>query len=127
MISNLSSTTTKIAIERDWVVVIAEYLSQDSSEEDAKSKYLALINSTVRRIDLTTNIVAPLVAGLIMSFFNMEQSVSSKLNGTVLSAICFAVWNIFSYIAEYSLLSNVYTNIPALKKTKLARKIEKKK
>ncbi|CAF0976078.1 unnamed protein product [Brachionus calyciflorus] len=127
VISKLASTTTKISIERDWVVVISEYLSRDSNEQEQKSKNLTLINSTVRRIDLSTNVIAPLVAGLIMSFLNIEYSFNKNINGTVISAVIFAIWNIFSYLIEYTLLSSVYKNIPSLKKSKLERSIEKNK
>lgn len=120
VISRLASTTAKISIEKDWVVVIAEQLSLNAEE---KSKQLSIINSQVRQIDLCTNIIAPLIAGLIMSFFTFELF----YNGTVLSAVIFAVWNLISYAIEYYLLSSVYQQFSTLKKTKIERNIEKKK
>ncbi|RNA31413.1 solute carrier family 40 member 1 [Brachionus plicatilis] len=119
VISRLASTTAKISIERDWVVVISEQLSQNPEE---KSQQLSIINSQVRRIDLSTNIIAPLIAGLVMSFFNLGLF----YNGTVLSAVIFAAWNVISYAIEIYLLSSVYKQFPALEKTKIERNIEKK-
>lgn len=116
--------TTKIAIERDWVLVIAKYtlkkLDSEANQDDEQpnsaefKKKLANINATVRRFDLTTSILAPLFAGVIMSFLKISPS----LNGTVISAIVFAVWNIISYLIENLLLTSVYNDIPELKKDK---------
>lgn len=120
IISRLASTTTKISIERDWVVVISEQISLTPEE---KSENLSLINSQIRRIDLCTNIIAPLIAGFLMSFFNVKL----LYNGTILSAVIFAIWNLISFVIEIFLLSSVYKQFPALEKTKIERKIEEKK
>ena len=129
VISSLASMTTKIAIERDWVIVIAKHdydtstVKDDANpgQEDAhKGQFkekLAIINASVRRFDLMTSIVAPMAAGAIMSFMR----ISPRFNGTVLSAIFFAVWNILSFFIEYNLLLSVYNDIPELKKIKEAR------
>ena len=122
--------TTKIAIERDWVIVIAknahdtliidrDKISQTKEENNGQFKVmLANINASVRRFDLMTSIIAPMVAGGIMSFL----SISPRFNGTVLSASFFAVWNIVSFFVEYNLLSSVYDNIPELQIGKEAEK-----
>lgn len=134
VISNLASMASKISIEKDWIIVIAQHeydkaeelVSSTKTDEEKNAEFkkkLALMNATVRRIDLSTNVVSPLVAGLIMSFLSFSKSI----DGTVLSAIFFAVWNIMSLIAEYSLLSSVYNNVPGLEKSKIERNIEKKK
>jgi len=54
-------------------------------------------------IDLTTNILAPLVMGQIITF-------GSPLAGTVF----IGAWNLISLIVEYYLLHWIYVNIPAL-------------
>jgi iron-regulated transporter 1 len=132
VISNLASTGSKIAIEKDWVVVIAKNLhkkainkmNNDVEETDEEKrifkKKLASVNATIRRIDLTTAIISPLVAGLIMSFFNL----SSFFSGIMLSALFFAIWNIISFIFEYSLLASVYNLVPELTKTQIDIKIK---
>lgn len=92
IIARLSSLGTTIAIERDWVVVIAK-------EDEA---LMAGTNAKLRRIDLTCNILAPVLTGVIIK-------VSS-----VVGIIFIAVWNILSLFAEYFILSNVYSSCPAL-------------
>jgi iron-regulated transporter 1 len=146
IISKLSSMAAKISIERDWIIVIAKsaYDNEKTMEEEQaglnaegngsagddgltkkekapnKTEFkheLASINATVRRIDLFTAILAPLVAGLIMSFFN----ISPRVNGTVVSAIFFAIWNLISFVFEYSMLTSVYKSVPELEKPKVIK------
>ena len=61
------------AIERDWVIVIARNVhdnevlekdNQNETKEDNEIRFkskLADINATVRRFDLSTSIIAPMV------------------------------------------------------------------
>ena len=124
VISTLASMTTKIAIERDWVIVIAKSehdnssiekdLEGESKEENGKrfKENLANINATVRRFDLSTAIISPMVAGAIMSFLR----ITPRFNCTVLSALFFAIWNVLSFFVEYNLLSSVYSDVTELKK-----------
>ncbi|KAG8593311.1 hypothetical protein GDO81_000793 [Engystomops pustulosus] len=92
-IANLASTATSITIQRDWIVVVA---GEDRSK-------LADMNATVRRIDLLTNILAPLAVGQIMTF-----------GSAVISCGFIAGWNLLSMCAEYFLLWKVYKKTPAL-------------
>ena len=93
IVARLSSLGTTIAIERDWVVVIAK--------ED--EFLLAGTNSILRRIDLTCNILAPVSTGLILDY------------GSILIGVLFiASWNIVSVFVEYTMLSAVYRSCPAL-------------
>ncbi|XP_056425942.1 solute carrier family 40 protein member 1-like isoform X2 [Hyla sarda] len=92
-IANLASTATAITIQRDWVVVVAG---------DDRSK-LADMNTTVRRIDQLTNILAPLVVGQIVTF-----------GSPVLGCGFIAGWNLVSMCIEYLLLLKVYQKTPAL-------------
>ena len=67
--------TTKIAIERDWAIVIAKNAHDNSlieKDEEGETKednekrskeQLANINATIRRFDLSTAIIAPMFAG----------------------------------------------------------------
>lgn len=127
MISKLASMACKISIERDWIIVIAKnaYVTKKAAmrkssrenegetkdlnnnktavdvDNDTKFRHeLTNINATVRRIDLITNIISPLCAGLIMSFLSFSPVVS----GTVVSAVFFALWNLASFVIEFSLL-----------------------
>ena len=61
------------------------------------------MNATMRSINLTTYIVAPILVGQILTF-------GSKIAG----AIFIAVWNICSCVLEYFLLTHIYKRIPQL-------------
>lgn len=135
VVSNLASMCCKIALEKDWTVVIAKNVHVKKQQEENGDKEpvtdtnntqyksrLASMNATMRRIDLITSIVAPLTAGLIMSFFN----ISTRLNGIVLSAVFFAAWNMVSFLIEYSLLASVNSLIPDLTKSQIDMKIKEK-
>ncbi|CAD5123416.1 DgyrCDS11765 [Dimorphilus gyrociliatus] len=88
----LASTAMKIAIEKDWVIIVA----------DTKSG-LASLNAVVRSIDLSCKILAPIAVGGIMSAFGLQ-----------VSAIFIAAWNIVSLFLEYALLKKVYNLVPRL-------------
>ncbi|XP_013389675.1 solute carrier family 40 member 1 [Lingula anatina] len=98
-IAALASVATKICVERDWVVVMCQ---------GNKGK-LASLNATVRRIDLTTAILAPAAVGQIMTY-----SETGTLPAHVVGAIFIACWNVVSMFLEYGLLYSVYRKVPEL-------------
>jgi len=57
----------------------------------------------MRSIDLTTNVLAPVVVGQILTF-------ASPFAGTVF----IGTWNILSLVIEYYLLNLIYANVPEL-------------
>ena len=69
-------------------------------------------------MDLTTSILAPIFAGVIMSFAKLSE----RFNGIIISALFLACWNIISLFIEFSLLRSVYNNVPELKKDNLENK-----
>ncbi|XP_075263810.1 solute carrier family 40 member 1-like isoform X2 [Convolutriloba macropyga] len=95
VIGRLSSAANSIAIEKDWVVVIA----------NAGHFALTDVNATMRRIDMVTNIVAPIFIGFLMDG-----------PGHKFTAMFIAVWNVVSAVFEYSILVHIYTMEPALSK-----------
>lgn len=99
--AKLSSVAEKIAVQKDWIVVIA----------GENKEYLAAMNASIRRIDLTVNILAPIVVGWIMSFASMK-----------IAGIFIASWNIVSMFVEYFLLWNVYKRVPALAEKKILKR-----
>ncbi len=135
IISNAGSTASKISMEKDWVIVIAEHVDKQNKPETDEiviheqntentrrfTANLTHINAIVRRIDLFTSVLAPLLAGLIMSFIQITPS----FNGTVISAIFFAVWNLISYGIEFSILKSVHNDVPSLAIKKLKRFTQK--
>jgi iron-regulated transporter 1 len=94
VISNLASVGSKIAIEKDWVVVIAN--------NDIEK--LTSINSIFRTIDLICLLVAPALIGLVFDFL-----------GNAASAMFIGAWNILSLIFEHFLMMNIYKNHPGLR------------
>lgn len=56
-IQNLSGVALSVAIERDWVTVIAQ----------ASSEHLTRINTYMRRIDLLCKLLAPLFVSLLVT------------------------------------------------------------
>ena len=93
IVSSLSSSATKIVIERDWIVVLTK----------GDREYLGRINSSMRRIDQICLLLAPILAGAFVSAFNV----------TVAAGII-AGWNVVSLFFEYNLLRLVYSRIPEL-------------
>ena len=61
------------------------------------------LNAVTRSLDLACKILSPAMAGLIMTYASL-----------LVSAIVIAAWNVFSLVAEYSILSHVYRLVPAL-------------
>ena len=82
-VSNVSSMASKLCIQKDWVIVVAQSLAQnvqeahpsneqelisDAERDKAGSARLASMNATVRRYELITSILAPLVTQLLSVF-----------------------------------------------------------
>ena len=72
LISDLASTGSKIMVEKDWTVVIAE----DNDK-------LASLNSIFRTIDLVCQNVTPMLAGLLFSYTTYS-----------VTALVIAAWNL---------------------------------
>jgi len=92
-VARLASSGTNIIIQKDWVVVIAE----------GDTDLLAKMNSILRTIELITYMVAPAVAGQLITFF-----------GFGFTGMFIALWNIVSVTIEYLLLHLIYKKYPAL-------------
>ena len=95
--ANLASQGQKIAVSKDWLVVVCK------RDKDL----LAHINAVFRRIDLTVAILGPLAVGALMSGVSL-------LAGIIM--IC--VWNILSLFFEYSFLYKAYKQKPELAEKK---------
>lgn len=88
-------------------------MDSNSEKPNETNERLAKINAKLKGINLTANVIAPLIAGVIMSIFNISDS----FNGTIMSAVSFAIWNFASCFLEYYLLRSVYDETPMLRKT----------
>ncbi|GAX15983.1 solute carrier family 40 (iron-regulated transporter), member 1 [Fistulifera solaris] len=88
-----------VAIERDWVVV----LSQAAGEEHFQ-RFLSDTNVTMKQIDLSCKVVAPGIAGLLISMIGNLKWACLVVGGINLAAL----------FVEYSCTTKVYALIPAL-------------
>eukprot|EP00897_Mesotaenium_endlicherianum_P007176 jgi/Mesen1/6487/ME000331S05608 len=84
-VEGLATLATDVAIQRDWVVVVAE----ESPHGAGGGARLAQINASMRQIDLTCKLVAPAVAGLLVG-----------ATSPATAALLIATWNVASGLAE---------------------------
>ena len=102
-ISQLASVGSKIVVEKDWIVVIA----------DSNDDRLAQINAVFRTIDLTALTLSPLSAGLVFDLISNYAA-----------AYFIAAWNVVSVIFEYLLLQFIYEEFPQLSHKKIFDELE---
>lgn len=88
-----------LAVERDWVVVIA---GDDSNA-------LAHLNTTMRRIDLSCKILAPMAFGIIMDFAGSDPTTRAMTGAAVVG-----IWNLLSTPLEYFMTKDIYDLTPEL-------------
>ncbi|XP_048389935.1 solute carrier family 40 member 1-like isoform X2 [Stegostoma tigrinum] len=94
VIADLASTAMSIAIQRDWIIVVA-----------GDSDKLSSMNATLRQIDLLSKLLSPMSVGQIMTF-----------SSSVVGCGFIAGWNLFSVCFEYLLLKKIYKMTPGLAK-----------
>jgi iron-regulated transporter 1 len=64
---------------------------------------LTKINSVIRRIDLSCKLLAPVLAGFVISFISTQAS-----------AVALALWSLASVGLQYWLFVSVYNGVPVL-------------
>ena len=94
--SLLFSEASTVAIEKDWVVVIARPHGAD---------YLGRLNISLRQIDLGSKMLSPTLAG----FFLM--AVGERLQPAIVAV---AIINAFSLFVEYCCLTKICSLVPDL-------------
>ena len=92
-LEKLCSIMNIIAIERDWVIVIAENFEYQ----------LEVLNSQMRRIDLVCKLVGPLAIGLVDGY------------STIIAIMAVLGMNASSVLIEYFAIARVYYMVPALR------------
>ena len=92
-VEKLCSIMNLIAIERDWVVVVAE----------SSQCGLEVLNSQMRRIDLVCKLVGPLAIALVDGF------------STIIAIGVVTGMNASSTLIEYFAIAKVYYMLPALR------------
>nr|XP_045601308.1 solute carrier family 40 member 1-like isoform X1 [Procambarus clarkii]XP_045601309.1 solute carrier family 40 member 1-like isoform X1 [Procambarus clarkii] len=98
----IGSLGSKLSIEKDWIIVIC---GKDKNE-------LAKVNSVLRTVDLSTEVLAPIIVGVIMTAFGMA-----------VGGIAIASWNVGSLFVEYGLLHHLFYSNADLQKPKLKESI----
>lgn len=96
-IAALASLASKIAMEKDWIVVLS---AGDSNQ-------LAWMNSVFRSVDLVTLILSPLLVGQLITFISGRMT-----------AMFIAAWNVVSMLIECFLLRSIYHSVPQLSEPK---------
>ena len=61
------------------------------------------MSALLRRIDLTTKLVAPVLTGQIITYGSL-----------LIGALFISIWNLISMVLEYNLLLSVYKSCPEL-------------
>src|SRR5690348_4800003 len=88
-------------MKRSWQVILWETIFKQINLH-AKFSIITGLNSTMRTINLTTYILAPIVVGFVAD--------ASHWGG----AVFVAGWNVISGIVEYRLLRSIYNSLPEL-------------
>lgn len=103
--SLLASIGTKIILTKDWIVVICNGNNDKlASKRDLVYSYLFIeTNAMLLRIDQTTMIVSPLLAGQLMTSFGISAGLYAIIG-----------WNLCSFAVEYFLLIAIYRSVPML-------------
>lgn len=99
-IQNLAGVTISVAIERDWVTVIA----------DGSSAHLTTINTYMRRIDLLCKLLAPLFVSLLTTAASYTFAAYFLCGVEIVCMIFELVW-----------ISIVYSRFPTLKAAQAAK------
>ncbi|CAF3361808.1 unnamed protein product [Rotaria sp. Silwood1] len=98
MIATLSSVACKVSISKDWVVAL---YGSDRQNLASKVFFHCLneidTNATLRRIDLLSGVLAPILTGAVMAFTSRW-----------FSAVLISGWNVVSLCLELFLYTRVY-------------------
>lgn len=94
-IGELASLGTRVAIKKDWVVVLTH----------SDTGRLAVVNAIMRGIDLLCEICAPMAFGVVLAATGVGNAL-----------LFVAVWNALSFFPELYLLLRVYRASPLLRR-----------
>ncbi|TKR72411.1 hypothetical protein L596_019858 [Steinernema carpocapsae] len=93
-LSKCASDGEKLAFTKDWIVVMAQREGGNT---------LSVRNAMMTTIDQCSSVIAPLLTGYIMIWFDHRTA-----------CLLFVGWNLISWLAEAYLLSMVYNNVKEL-------------
>ncbi|CAJ1895553.1 unnamed protein product [Cylindrotheca closterium] len=105
-----------VAIERDWIVVMSQYIMFSSEEESdnlqRQKQWLSETNVVLKQIDLSCKILAPAVAGFVVSGWGGEgenHNVSDLKSAALFVGCLCAVALVVEYICSTKIFYTVNT------------------
>mmetsp|Transcript_17626 Transcript_17626/g.43021 ORF Transcript_17626/g.43021 Transcript_17626/m.43021 type:complete len:549 (+) Transcript_17626:23-1669(+) len=99
VIAQFFANTSNIALEKDWLPVIA----------GRNSDSLRVLNSALRRVDLFCKFIAPMSFGIMIQAISLSRQSRIRIGTSVL-----LVWNLATLFPEISLARAVYAKVPGL-------------
>jgi iron-regulated transporter 1 len=99
VMASLGAALMDVAVSQDFVPAVVEPAE------------LTLVNSRLKQIDLTTELCAPIVAGLLIAAGKKWASDIHVSAGLLVGPSIVALWNIFSFAPEYKLLRGVLSSL----------------
>jgi len=97
-VGELMNNASTLAVERDWVVVIAASSGQN----------LAVLNACLRRVDLFTKILAPASFSVVYSLFDEPR------DRIFYTGVSIGIWNLLSFPVEYVFNRKTFDACPSL-------------
>ena len=102
--AEMAGRGSTLALERDWVVVIA----------GGDKTVLARLNARMRRIDLVCKFCGPMVFGFLMQAAAGHDAPDDMKIAVTIGTAVVAAWNALTAIPEYALLRRVHAQCEAL-------------
>jgi len=115
LIGELLNQAGTIALEKHWVVILA------NKDED----YLTEMNSVMKRIDLGSKLLAPVVTGILVD--GLYGYFNDHIKVLIYTATIVGVWNLISLVLEFSSAITLYGRHEALKAHTSSSESNKKK
>lgn len=100
----LSSTMNKISLHKDWTPCIANsIMGSPLHHQSTDQTLLSQMNASMRRVDLTNSVIAPLAFGVL-----------SSMTSSTVGVICLGLWSVVSLFIELLLCQRIWDHFPSL-------------
>jgi iron-regulated transporter 1 len=105
-----------VAIERDWIVVMAKAAGNnlaltDTEQQGIEKRWLSETNVTMKQIDLSCKVCAPAIVGFVIAAFGTSSNHGKDLRG---AALLVGLLNVMALIVEYICTAHIYRLITPL-------------
>jgi hypothetical protein len=106
-----------VAVERDWVVVMSRFLTDDrlpcGKQLETQKKWLSETNVAMKQIDLSCKVAAPAIAGVCIAL--LDDGTDPHHGGDLRGAAVFiGALNAMALLVEYACTAMIYNRIPDL-------------